>query len=278
MDQTWLDMFDLNTQRGYSKIAGAHAVFSPDVCGPARVAALRDWTVQLSSGVEYKHTSTVMIRDFTTGKMVLEIKAARHEPVVWSVDGKAIAAGEAIGNRIGVWDARSGTLLGRVAAHIDKVAFAAFTPDMKLVTASRDGTLRLSNPATSKTVAKLEIEGPGANNPRALAVSPDGSTIISIWGTAVHIWLPQASHLTSYTLASVRRKEGFPLAISPDCRYIVSWTEDGFDIMDVASGSVVVEREGGALVTAAAFSADASVLLLGRMDGYVEAWDLSEKR
>lgn len=279
MDQTWLDMFDLNTQRGYSKIAGGHAVFSPPVKGgQTRVAALRDWTVQLGSGVEYKHSSTVMVRDFTTGKTAVELKAARSEPVVWSADGAAIAAGEASGNRIGVWDARTGALLGRVVAHIDKVSFAAFTPDMKLVTASRDGTLRLSNPTTSKTIAKLEIEGPGASNPRTLAVSPDGSTIVSIWGSTVHIWLPKASHLTSYTLASVRRKEGFPLAISPDCRYIVSWTEDGFDIMDVASGNVVAERDGGALVTAAAFSADASVLLLGRMDGFVEAWDVSTKQ
>lgn len=35
---------------------------------------------------------------------------------------------------------------------------------MAPVTALRDGTLRITNTATSKTMVKLEIEGLGANN------------------------------------------------------------------------------------------------------------------
>lgn len=276
MNQNWLDIFDLNSQHSIAKMPGTHATFPP-VDASSRVATLRDWSVQVGPGVEYTHSSSVLVRDLSTGKTALEIKAACAEPVAWSHDGRFLAAGEARQNRVGVWDTRSGNLIGRVVSHIDKVAFAAFLPDMSLVTASRDGTLRITNPATSKTVARLEIEGLGAGNPRALAVAAD-STIISVWGSAVHIWMPRANHLTSYTLASVRQAEGFPLAISPDAKYMLCWTEDGFDIMEVLSGATVAQSTGGALVTTAAFSADSSVALIGRMDGYLEVWDIASKK
>ncbi|KAJ4158430.1 uncharacterized protein LMH87_008956 [Akanthomyces muscarius] len=282
MDQVWLDIFDLDSQRGLSKVPGGHAAFAPPAApasasSVARVATLRDWTVQLGPGVDYRHSTSLLLRDVHTGKSLLEIKGASGDPVAWSPDGRAVAAAEPRRHRVGVWDTRTGNLLGRVVSHIDRVEFAAFAPDMNLVTASRDGTLRVTNPATSKTVAKLEIEGLGAGNPRALAVAADG-TIASVWGTSVHVWTPRANHLTSYTLASVRRAEGSPLALSPDGRYMACWTEDGFDVMEVRSGATVAARNGGALVTAAAFSADASVLLLGRMDGHLEVWDLSRKK
>ncbi|KAM3479624.1 hypothetical protein MY8738_005324 [Beauveria namnaoensis] len=278
MDQVWLDVFELNSRRGLSKVSGGHAAFAPPVGASAsRVATLRDWTLQLGPGVEYVHSTSLLLRDLHTGKTALEIKGACGDPVAWSPDGRAIAAAEPRCHRVGVWDTRSGTLLGRVVSHIDKVDFAAFTPDMHLVTASRDGTLRLTDPATSRTTAKLEIEGLGAANPRALVVA-DNETIVSVWGASVHVWTPRANHLTSYTLASVRRTEGIPLALSPDGKYMLCWTEDGFDIMDVLSGATVAERQGGALVTAAAFSADASVVLLGRMDGFLEVWDIARKK
>jgi WD40 repeat protein len=166
-------------------------------------------------------------------------------------------------------------------SHIDKVTHAAFMPDQKLVTLSRDGTVRITDPRTSKTVAKLEIEGTGSTNPRLLAVSPNGRTIVSLWGTTVHIWLPQANHLTSYNLTSTRTTEGWPLSISPDARWMLSRTETGFDIVDVASGRIAweVHEDGGVgdMVTAASFSADTTVLILGRMNGSVEVWDLDEE-
>lgn len=286
MDQVWLDIFDLDSQRGLSKVPGGHAAFAPPATttttststpAAARVATLRDWTVQLGPGVDYHHSTSLLLRDVHTGKSLLEIKGASGDPVAWSPDCRAIAAAEPRRHRVGVWDTRTGNLLGRVVSHIDRVDFAAFAPDGNLVTASRDGTLRVTNPATSRTVAKLEMEGLGAGNPRALAVAADG-TIVSVWGAAVHVWTPRANHLTSYTLASVRRAEGGPLALSPDGRYMACWTEDGFDVMEVRSGVTVAERHGGVLVTAAAFSADASVLLLGRMDGHLEVWDLFRKK
>lgn len=275
MDQVWLDLFELNSQRSLSKVPGAHGAFAP-AAASSRIATLRDWTVSLGPGIDYVHATSLLLRDARTGKSTLEIKGACGEPVAWSPDGRAIAAAEPRRHRVGVWDARTGALRGRVVSHIDKVVLAAFTPDAQLVTAARDGTLCLTDPATSRTVARLEIEGLGAGNPRALAVAPNGA-VVSVWGAEVHVWQPRAAHVSSYALASVRRGQGVPLAVSPDGRYMLCGTEDGFDVMDVRSGETVAERPGGALVTAAAFSADAGVVLLGRMDGYLEVWDITKK-
>lgn len=196
--QSWIDVFDLDTRRGHSKTAGSHAVFGPQ---GSRLATVRDWTVQLAGGVEYHHSSTVLVRDFSTGKTTTELKEARSEPVVWSRDGRVIAAGEGRG-RIGVWDVKNGTRVGRVVGHIDTITHGAFTHDLHLVTLSRDGTLRITNPSTMKTVSRLEIP---STNPRLLSVSPNGQRIVSVWGTMVYVWLPHTNDLTSYNLNTDRK-------------------------------------------------------------------------
>lgn len=283
-DTPWIDTFDLATQRGCSKIIGPVAAFSPTAhASPLRVRSSPPGTSTSSSSssssslfprIATLSGTSLMVRDFASGRTMLELKDVAA-PIAWSADGRALAAAEPR-HRIGMWDARTGVRLGRVPGHIDAVTHAAFTPDAKLVTLARDGTLRVTDPASSKTLYKLEIEAPAAaaRNPRALAVSPDGNTVVSVWGTVVHIWMPQHGRLTSYNLSSTRACEGWPLCISPDCRYMACWTEAGFDIMDVASGAVVCTREGGPLVTAADFSADAGILVLGRISGDVEVYDV----
>ncbi|KAF7542525.1 hypothetical protein G7Z17_g11491 [Cylindrodendrum hubeiense] len=266
--QSWIDVFDLTNQRGYSKTSGSYAAFAPQ-CN--RLAVVRDWTVQLAGGVDYHHSSTVLLRDGTTGKTVGELKEANGAPVAWSSDGRILAAGEGK-ERVGVWDVRTGTRIGRVMSHIDAITHAAFMPDNSLVTVSRDGTLRITNPSTAETLRRLEIEN--STNPRTLAVSRDGRRIVSVWGTTVHVWMPHTNDLTSYNLNTVRRNEGWPLCISPDCRYMACRTEDGFDIMEVASGGIVFARDEDVAVTAAAFAADGKTLVIGKMDGNVEVWDL----
>ncbi|CAM1505220.1 Fc.00g108570.m01.CDS01 [Cosmosporella sp. VM-42] len=268
--QSWIDVFDLDTQRGHSKTTGSHAVFGPQ---GSRLATVRDWTVQLAGGVEYQHSSTVLVRDFATGKTAMELKEAKGEPLVWSRDGRVIASGEG-GGRMSVWDVKNGTRVGRVVSHIDTVTHAAFTPDLHLVTLSRDGTLRITSPTTMKTISRLEIP---STNPRLLSVSTNGQRIVSVWGTMVYIWFPHTNDLTTYNLNAVRQTEGWPLCISPDSRYMLSWTEDGFDVMDVVTGSVVFEQRRDVLITSGAWSSDGKVVVLGRIDGVVEVWDVEEK-
>ncbi|CAG9998140.1 unnamed protein product [Clonostachys byssicola] len=284
---SWVDTFSLTRKPGklasLSKSSGSYGAFPPSSAvgssSSTVYAALKDWTIRVSGGIEYCHSSSVLIRDLDSGKTLLELKDAGRAPIAWSRDARLVAAGEANNpERMGIWDARTGSRVGRVISHIDAVTHAAFaTSDVgsgNLVTLSRDGTLRLTDPSTSRTVARLEL---ASRNPRALAVAPHGNTIVSVWDSSLYVWLPRSGDLTSYALSATRQAEGWPLAISPDCRYVACRTEEGFDLMEVSSGVVVFAMATEAIVTAAAFSSDSSVLLLGRMDGVLELWDISEK-
>lgn len=228
----------------------------------------------------------MLVRDVASGKTVFELKEAQGPPLCWSQEGRLIAAGEDNGgskDRVGVWDAKTGKRVGRVVSHIDAVTHAAFAPSTllsssssgggsdNLVTLSRDGTLRITDPVTSRTLARLEVD---SHNPRLLAVS--ARAVASIWGTRVHIWHPAVNDLASYDLTAVRPVEGWPLCISPDCRYLACRTEDGFDIVELSSGTVLCSETCTAIVTAGAFSPDSRLLLLGRMDGLLEFWDIAE--
>ncbi|KAL7822096.1 YVTN repeat-like/Quino protein amine dehydrogenase [Trichoderma gracile] len=300
-DQSWIDTFDLVSQRAYTKIVGPVASFSPTLHSPPlRVGKSAPSPTSSSSSssaslaeafpriATLSSTHTLTVRDFSSAKAILELKDV-SAPIAWSPDGRTIAAAEQqpsrpqpASHRIGTWDVRTGRRTGRVPGHIDAVTHMAFTPDdddgAALVTLSRDGTVRVTDPRSSKTLYKLEIDNSSLRIPRALGVSRDGATVVSVWGTTVHVWMPRHGQLTSYALGATRRCEGWPLCVSPDCRYIACWTEDGFDVMDAASGSVVCERLGGPLVTAAGFSADGRVLVVGRINGDVEVWDVLDER
>ncbi|CAH0048982.1 unnamed protein product [Clonostachys solani] len=285
---SWVDTFSLTRKPGklasLSKSSGSYGAFPPSIAASNTTvyAALKDWTIRVSGGIEYCHSSSVLVRDLDSGKTLLEIKDAGRSPITWSRDARLVAAGEANNpERMGIWDAKTGARAGRVISHIDAVTHAAFAPPSSsastsstLVTLSRDGTLRITDPLTSRTVARLEL---ASRNPRALAVAPHGNTIVSIWDSSLYVWHPRSGDLTSYALSATRQAEGWPLCISPDCRYVACRTEDGFDLMDVSSGVVVFGMTTESIVTAAAFSSDSSVLLLGRMDGILELWDISEK-
>ncbi|UKZ63723.1 uncharacterized protein TrAtP1_004948 [Trichoderma atroviride] len=183
-DQPWIDTFDLRSQTSYSKIIGCVAAFSPKVhSSPSSPSRLRISTITSRSSPASASTSasltpassssalpriatlsaTLIIRDFSSSKPILELKDVAS-PIAWSPDGRSIAAAEPR-HRIGVWDVRTGTRTGRVPGHIAAVTHVAFMPDSHLVTTSRDGTLRVTNPVTMKTLYKLEIESSSTNPP-----------------------------------------------------------------------------------------------------------------
>lgn len=281
--QSWIDSFDLYSQKNHAKITGSHAVLGPLLNGKGSIATLRDRTVPVGQGAQYHHGSTLLVKDYLTGKTAREFKEAVNGPVAWSLDGIAIAAGEGKG-RMGVWDARTGARVGRVLSHIDEITHAAFTPDHKLVTIARDGWMRLTDPKTAKTIKRNFVMGLPATNPSLLAVAPNGNTVISVWGMHVVKWFPYMNSFTVYQLEQARSArgviEGWPLCVSPDTAWILCRTEEGFDIVDSASGAILWETHEDIdmtnMVTCAAISADKKILLLGRMNGMVEAWDIEE--
>ncbi|KAF4119290.1 WD domain, G-beta repeat [Geosmithia morbida] len=292
-----------DSSKSLSKTCGSQAAFSPDT---RRVATLRDWTTQLGSGAELHYATSILIRDTDSGRTTLEIEGiCAGGPLCWSPDGRWIIAATADGSvgggagagsgghRLGVWDSRSGSRAGRgMLGHVDRVTHSAVTTDRTVVSLSRDASIRLTNPLTGRTVARLEMDAGGggagsaapavmtaANN--LLAVGEDGEnggsvTVAAVWGgSRVVLWHPYApdATLTSYALPSVRSVEGWPLTISSDAKYLVCRTEDGFDVTDLATGALLCQAVVEEVVTAACFSPDSSVVLIGRMDGVVEAWD-----
>lgn len=269
--QSWIDMFRLSSGRSISKIEGDRAFYSPS---GTRLATLHEAATRFGAGTGHTHQSNIVIRAVDSGKAQLEIRGVNAGPLAWSPDGSLIAATED-GNRVGIWDTRVGLRVGRVVTHIDTITHIAFTQANTVVTLSRDGTLRITDPQTSRTLQRLEIEGQAASNPRFLAVSPTGNRVLSVWGTTVQVWAPQVNHITAYSLSSVRSVEGWPLAATPDARFLALWTELGFDVIDVMTGATVYENNGGALVTSGSFGEDGSVLMLGRMDGIVETYNVN---
>jgi WD40 repeat protein len=110
-----------------------------------------------------------------------ERRMARSGVRVWTVafspDSSRIV-GSIQNNTVGVWDVRSGDLIGKLTGHSQGVADLAYSPDgRRIVTASGDGTVRIWDAVTFRELSSLS----GHNQPVVRArFSDDGRSIISI--------------------------------------------------------------------------------------------------
>ena len=284
---SWIDVFSLNSGAAISKISGSAAGFGPSTGGAStqqRLATLRDWSAAIGkAGEEVRYATSVLVRDLTAGKTLVEIKNVERGPIAWSVDGRLIAAAEEGGLRVGVWDARNGERRGRVMGHNAEVTHARFTPEGRLVTLSKDGVVRMSNIQRGRTEARLMLPTNGGM-PKMLELSEDGRTVMIILGSNVFTWVPEIGTIDSYDMDAKRRTEGWPLCAGAHGRWVVNRTEDGFDVMDMRSGEVVGEvrrqETEGVTYTSGAWIegvGNEGVVVMGRMDGVVEIWDVKVK-
>ncbi|KAK7454936.1 hypothetical protein CaCOL14_005996 [Colletotrichum acutatum] len=180
----------------------------------------------------------------------------------FSPDGQLLAI-KGVRNRVEIVTAAKGQGYSVVRSHTDEVTHAEWTADCtRLVTASKDGTLRITNVETGRNIAKIEMED--WRNPLRLAVSPAG-VIASIWGRTVTIWDPESGAMNSYNLETAKGSEGVPLAISPDLRWVVYRSDDGADATDLATGKVVYSaRLESGFAVSAAFSGNGQFMVVGR--------------
>ncbi|KFA78264.1 hypothetical protein S40288_02658 [Stachybotrys chartarum IBT 40288] len=168
-------------------------------------------------------------------------------------------------DRIVIFDLVANSPTTAIHVHVDTVVAAVFTPDnQKLVSASRDGAILVSNPRTGETVAKLDC-----NTHKKffhLGVTPDSSVVVSIWGDTVNRWNWLTSDLDAYPASLRRGREGRPIALSPDCRFLACTNTEGVDISDLHTGRCLhAIRFQTGIVTAAAFSVDGTYLALGKV-------------
>lgn len=182
-----------------------------------------------------------------------------------------------------LFDTLTGDVLQRYTGHTDRVSGAAYSPDNTLVlTASRDGTLRLYDAASGDLVRSPD--GGISGEVTCVAFSPDGETYVyGVTDGSVQLRNTQ-------TGAILRDFAGHPLAVnavafSPDGARVVSGSDDATAIVwDVASADIVRTLDGlpagdghEFAVTSVAFSTNNSNLVLtGSVDQTAKLWRIQD--
>lgn len=152
----------------------------------------------VSTGTDHYYTvSTSRVArlwDADSGALIATLRGHR-EPITdaaFSPDGRWIATGagresdetqgdrsDSKDNRVLLWDARDGTLVGQLSGHTRPVKSVAFSPtSRRLVSASRDGTARVWDIETRSAVAVLN-HGSWVND---AVFSRDGNAVATVSG------------------------------------------------------------------------------------------------
>ncbi|KAJ6784509.1 hypothetical protein PWT90_10260 [Aphanocladium album] len=221
----------------------------------------------LHDGTDFRKP-VLCVGDFASGKRVQKLRQWEIRPLCFSRDGGRLAVTTGR-HRVALLDAAHQFAMrtdeGLLTAHADEVTLATFTPDSHaLVTASRDGTVRLTDPLSMEPLGKLDT---GAwKRPALLGVTPDSNVVVSVWGAdLVYRWNHTTGAVDSFAIGARRVREGWPVALSPDCRFLVCRNDQGADISDAHSGKVLftVHFNKGFL-TAAAFTKDSRYVALAK--------------
>jgi WD40 repeat protein/serine/threonine protein kinase len=241
------------------------------------VAASRDGTRLASgSGDWQKRDQLGEIRIWEQNKVTEPLRLRAHAGLVWSVafspDGGrlATAGGEHWSpGEVKVWDSRTGQSLLTIPQS-KGIHQAVFSSDGRwlagAVTAA--DTVKVWDAATGQ-----ELFSKPANNPQAVAFSPDGRLLAA--GTRdgpILVW-----DLTAGQERTLRghRGEMQGLTFSPDGQRLASCAmEDVLKLWDVAVGQEVLTLRGHhGFIKAAGFSPDGRLLASASEDGTVKVWD-----
>jgi hypothetical protein len=159
----------------------------------------------------------------------------------------------------------------RVRAHRGPVADLLFSSDARiLITAGRDGSVRLWDAATAKPLRTLREHG---SSPSHLEISADDATLaVATADHRLEVWdLPAAKLRT--IVADVPQA----FALAPDGKTIVSALGNIISARDVSSGRVMARWQSQrGPVTSVAFAHDD--LITGGADGSLTVWDMRTKK
>jgi len=161
----------------------------------------------------------------------------------------------------------------KLEGHTGDINSVAFSPDGNLVvTASAEGTARVWEAATGKTLGELRGH---SNSVNSASFSPDGKFIVTASDDAtVRLW-------DATRFAFVRNIGGtYPRAVSsaeysPDGRFIVAASAEAAWLCDPVRGELVRKLEGHTgEVNSASFSPDSSLIVTASADNTARVWNV----
>ncbi|MFI9240638.1 helix-turn-helix domain-containing protein [Streptomyces sp. NPDC053079] len=211
---------------------------------------------------------------------VRALAVARSSPLAaWGDDSGAVT----------LWDAGTGRLAPAVrgGGHHGAVRAVALSDHAEvLVSAGRDGTVRLSRPAGAATKAAAGSADAGAESfdPAlgplyAVAVTGDGHRVAAA-GLDGRVWLMDVRTRQSRLVGTKDRGQIRSLAFSPDGRHLATgeW-HDEVGLWNAATGEREAALDGMQdSVLAVAFSPDGRRLAAAGQDDTASVWDLSDRR
>jgi eukaryotic-like serine/threonine-protein kinase len=200
-------------------------------------------------------------------------------PVVWSPDGKYIAAGTDYPAHVFVWDAHDGHLLLTYRGNSASVAAVAWSPDSKYIASGDTGNLvQVWDAKTGATLLTYNKQGV-ISVVHALAWSPDGKYIASAsWDLTLQVW-------DAMTGNRIHTFQGASSAVvwSPDGRYIALGSiikqgsppeeDHNVHVLDASTWSIRLTYTGHSdRAEALAWSPDGKYLASGSGDKTVQVW------
>ncbi len=195
--------------------------------------------------------------------------------VIFSPDGKLLAASARKDNTIQIWDVPNRKTRCRLEGHTTYVYSLAFSPDNKTVITSgwtyKDVTIRLWDTMTGAVLASFPDQG-------AVAFAPDGNTFVG--GTHIYRWNPATAEYDCIVRLEDVAKSNPPtsLTYSPDGSIIVSGNRDGIiQLRNSTTGKIISNLSGhSSWISQFVFSEDETTLATSGGDGTILVWDWDE--
>lgn len=195
-----------------------------------------------------------------------------------SLDGKLLASGGFSDRTVLLWDVASAKKTKSLGEHVQRINFAAFTPDGKLLTASHEGDIKVWDVVSGKETRALFGR---LNDLGRVDLSPDGKLLAlspGPRGALVTLW-DVATDKARFALKDISAPQGLgPVRFSPDSKYVavVSGNSDPtLGLWDVATGkpakTVKIPSSG---VHSLAFSPDGKRIALSH-DNDIRLWDIA---